>query len=39
MNHSNVKKNSNVIFEKLLKSKAVQLVTLAVKDYATCEFT
>ena len=33
MNHSNVKKKFQCYFEKLLKSKAVQLVTLIVKDY------
>ena len=38
-NHSNVKKKFQYYFEKLLKSKAVQLVTLVVKDYVTCEFT
>ena len=27
-----------MLFEKLLKSKNVQLVTFIVKDYVTCEF-
>ena len=37
MKHSNLKKKFQCYFEKLLKSKAVQLVTLIVKDYATCD--
>ena len=37
MKHSNLKKKFECCFEKLLKSKAVQLVTLIVKDYVTCE--
>ena len=39
MNHSNLRKKFQCYFEKLLKSKAVQLVMLIVKDYVTCEFT
>ena len=39
MNQSNLKKKFQCYFEKLLTSKAVQLVTLIVKDYVTCEFT
>ena len=37
MKHSNLKEKFECYFEKLLKSKAVQLVTLIVKDYVTCE--
>ena len=37
MKHSSLKKKNECYFEKLLKSKAVQLVTLIVKDYVTCE--
>ena len=40
MNHSNnLKKKFQCYFEKLLKLKAVQLVTLIVEDYVTCGFT
>ena len=37
MKHSNWKKKFECYFEKLLKSKAVKLVTLIVKDNVTCE--
>ena len=37
MNHSNLKKKFQCYFEKLLQSKAVQLITLVVKDYVTFE--
>ena len=37
MNHSNLKKKFQCYFEKLLKLKAVQLVTLIVKDCVTCQ--
>ena len=39
MNHSNLKKKFQCYFEKLLKLKAVQLVTLIVKDYVISGFT
>ena len=34
-----MKKNFQRYFEKLLKSKTVQLVKFIDKDYVTCEFT
>ena len=38
MNHPNLKKNKcYCYFEKLLKSKTVQLVTFIVKDYVACD--
>ena len=37
MNHPNLKKKFQCYFEKLLKSKTVQLVTFIDKDYVTCE--
>ena len=37
MNHSNLQKKIQCYFEKLFKSKAVQLIT-SVKDYVTFEY-
>ena len=37
MNHSNLKKKFQCYFEKLFKSKAVQLIT-SVRDYVTFEY-
>ena len=37
MTHSNLKKKFQCYFEKLFKSKAVQLIT-SVKDYVTFEY-
>ena len=37
--HSNLKENYNALWENLLKSKTVQLVTIKVDDYVTREFT